>query len=38
MKLPKITKEKTGKTADSVTKLTCQGMNQNGKKAAVSVL
>lgn len=28
MKLPKITKEKAGKTADSVTKLTCQGMNQ----------
>lgn len=26
--MPKITKEKTGETADSVTKLTCQGITQ----------
>ena len=28
MKVPKIMKKKPGETADSVTKLTCQRMNQ----------
>lgn len=37
MKLPKITKEKTGRTADSVTKLTCQGMNQTQEEAAAAL-